>query len=227
MKHIFTVDDDKEIRLLIKKYLEKEDFKVTDFSDPMLVLSEIDRLSPDLIILDIMMPGIDGIELCKKIRKSYDIPIIFISARGEEIDRIIGLEVGADDYLPKPFSPRELLARIKNIFRRLDNNPTDGHHNRELLVVKNITLSVINRYVKVDDIDLNLTVKEFDILCLFMENPLMAFSRNHILEKVWGYEYDGEGRLVDDVIKRLRKKLATASSEMDIITVWGYGYKIE
>lgn len=227
MKHIFVVDDDREIRIFVKEYLEKEGYKITDFSNAELALGEIRRLSPDLIILDIMMPGIDGIELCKKIRKEYDIPIIFVSARGEEVDRIIGLEVGGDDYLSKPFSPRELLARIKNIFRRLDkvaakeNNPSNNYS------IKNTRLSIAKRLVQVKDEEVNLTVKEFEILTLLMSNPNKAFNREQLLEKVWGYDFAGEGRVVDDVIKRVRKKLLAALSEVEIITVWGFGYKIE
>lgn len=226
MKHIFTVDDDQEIRFLIKKYLEKEGFKVTDFSDPTLVYSEVKRLSPDLIILDIAMPGMDGIELCKKIRKEHEIPIIFVSARGEEIDRIIGLEVGGDDYLPKPFSPRELLARIKNIFRRMEKQETSVPQ-EELIEIKNTTLSISNRSLQVEGTPISMSVKEFDLIQLFMENHNRAFTRDQLLEKVWGYDSEGESRIVDDVIKRIRKKLSIAGSQLEIITVWGYGYKSE
>lgn len=227
VKHIFVVDDDKEIRLLIKKYLEKESFKVTDFSDATLVYSEIQRLSPDLIILDIMMPSIDGIELCKKIRKDYDLPIIFVSARGEEVDRIIGLEVGGDDYVAKPFSPRELLARIKNILRRLEKVSEHGEELEESVMIRNTTLSFSTRLVEINGTEISLTVKEFDILKLMMENQNKAFNRDQLLEKVWDYDFAGEGRVVDDVIKRIRKKLNDAGSEMEILTVWGFGYKIE
>lgn len=227
MKHIFVVDDDNGIRMMIKKYLEKEGYRVTDFSDATLVYLEINRLSPDLVILDIMMPSFDGIELCKKIRKDYDLPIIFVSARGEEIDRIIGLEVGGDDYLAKPFSPRELLARIKNIFRRLDKANVKNGQDNELVTIKNTMLSTSMRLLTVNGCEINLTVKEYDILKLMMENPNKAFSRDQLLEKIWGYEFSGEGRVVDDVIKRLRKKLSQAGSEIEVLTVWGFGYKVE
>ncbi|MBC7958849.1 MAG: response regulator transcription factor [Vallitaleaceae bacterium] len=229
MKHIFVVDDDREIRFLIKKYLEKEGFKITDFSDSTLVFSEIKRLSPDLIVMDVMMPGIDGIELCKKIRKEYELPIIFVSARGEEVDRIIGLEVGGDDYLSKPFSPRELLARIKNIFRRLEklDNRADVVDTESAVMIKNTSLSPVQRMVHVNGVDAGLTMKEFDILKLLMSNQNKAYNRDQLLEKVWGYDFAGEGRVVDDVIKRLRKKLSQAQSDVEILTVWGFGYKIE
>lgn len=226
MKHIFVVDDDKDIRILIKKYLEKEGFKVTAFINGKNVYNEINRLSPDLIVLDIMMPGIDGIELCKKIRKESDIPIIFVSARGEEIDRIIGLEIGGDDYLSKPFSPRELIVRIKNIFKRLDkSNNTNSFE--ESINIKNLSLYVQKRMIKIDEDIINLTVKEFETLKLLMENCNLPISREVLLEKVWGYDYIGETRVIDDVIKRLRKKLKSANSKLEICTVWGVGYKIE
>lgn len=226
MKHIFVVDDDKDIRILIKKYLEKEGFKVTAFINGENVYNEINRLSPDLIVLDIMMPGIDGIELCKKIRKESDIPIIFVSARGEEIDRIIGLEIGGDDYLSKPFSPRELIVRIKNIFKRLDkSNNTNSFE--ESINIKNLSLYVQKRMIKIDEDIINLTVKEFETLKLLMENCNLPINREVLLEKVWGYDYIGETRVIDDVIKRLRKKLKSANSKLEICTVWGVGYKIE
>jgi DNA-binding response OmpR family regulator len=227
MKHIFVVDDDKDIRILIKKYIEKEGYKVTIFSDGTHVYNEICRLSPDLIVLDIMMPGIDGIELCKKIRKDYDIPIIFVSARGEEVDRIIGLEIGGDDYLSKPFSPRELIARIKNIFKRLDRVNNQNVVEQKDIVIKNVCLSIQKRIIEVNHVIISLTVKEFETIKLLMENCNIPISREVLLEKVWGYDYIGETRVIDDVIKRLRKKLKSAKSELTINTVWGVGYKIE
>lgn len=226
MKHIFVVDDEKEIRILIKKYLEKEGYKVTAFSDGTNVDNEIIRLSPDLVVLDIMMPGIDGTELCKDIRKHSDIPIIFVSARGEEIDRIIGLEIGADDYLSKPFSPRELIVRIKNIFKRLDK----GNHNVNVnnnSKIKDITLFPHKRIVQVSDKNVKLTTKEFEMLKFLMENCDIPFSREQLLDKIWGYDYYGENRIVDDIIKRLRRKLKESNSKVEIATVWGFGYKIE
>lgn len=227
MKHIFVVDDDKDIRILIKKYLENEGYKVTDFPEGTYVYNEVTRLSPDLIVLDIMMPGIDGIELCKNIRKDYDLPIIFVSARGEEVDRIIGLEIGGDDYLSKPFSPRELIVRIKNIFRRLDKINNKDSLPEENIIIKNIRLSIQKRVIEVNDSVVNLTVKEFETLKLLMENYSLTISREKLLEKVWGYDYIGETRVIDDVIKRLRKKLNAMNSEIEIKTVWGVGYKIE
>lgn len=225
MKHIFVIDDELEIRSLIIKYLEKEGYKTTSFTSGKQVPSEVARLKPDLLVMDIMMPGMDGLEVCREIRKVSDVPIIFVSARGEEIDRIIGLEIGADDYLSKPFSPRELLVRIKNIFRRLDRNT----ETRQLasVMVADVELIADQRRVVVSGDTVNLTGKEFDLLKTLIENINVPLTREQLLEHVWGYDYFGEIRIVDDVVKRVRKKLKDAESTMEIKTVWGFGYKIE
>lgn len=224
MKHIFVVDDEHNIRDLIRKYLEKEGYQVTVFENSQNVISEINRLAPDLLVLDIMMPGIDGLELCKDIRKQSEIPIIFVSARDEELDRILGLELGADDYLSKPFSPRELVARIKNIFRRLEkSSPVKA----EILTAKDIKVECHRRYMEKNGTELALTTKEYDLLEFLIRNKNMPFTREQLLERVWGYDYIGEIRVIDDLIKRLRKKLAEAESVLEIKTVWGYGYRVD
>lgn len=226
MKHIFIVDDEKEIRILIKKYLEKEGYQVTLFSSGLQVYEEFLRLSPDLIVLDIMMPEVDGLELCKEIRKKSEIPIIFVSARGEEIDRVLGLEIGADDYLVKPFSPRELIVRIKNIFKRY-NASNESTMKEESVKLLDVEINPQGRTVKVGEVPMTLTTKEFELFLFLAQNKNIPFTREQLLEKIWGYEYDGENRIIDDVIKRLRKKLKDMSSNLTITTVWGYGYKIE
>lgn len=224
MKHIFVVDDERNIRDLIRKYLEKECYSVTVFEHAQNVVSEINRLKPDLLVLDIMMPGIDGLEICREVRKTSEIPIIFVSARDEELDRIIGLELGADDYLSKPFSPRELVVRIKNIFRRLDKST---HVNAEELNIKDIKVVCYRRYIEKDNKEIDFTTKEYDLLEFLIRNKNMPFTREQLLEKVWGYDYIGDIRVIDDLIKRLRKKLADAGSCLEIKTVWGYGYRID
>ena len=224
MKHIFVVDDERNIRDLIRKYLEKEGYQVTVFESAKNVVSEINRLKPDLLVLDIMMPGIDGLELCKEIRKHREIPIVFVSARDEELDRILGLELGADDYLSKPFSPRELVVRIKNILRRLEKS---SQIEAEKLIVKDIKVECHRRYVEKDGTELKLTTKEYDLLEFMLRNKNMPFTREQLLEKVWGYDYIGDIRVIDDLIKRLRKKLAEVEAVLEIKTVWGYGYRID
>jgi len=224
MKHIFVVDDERNIRDLIQKYLEKEGYQVTVFENAKNVVSEINRLKPDLLVLDIMMPGSDGLELCKEIRKHREIPIVFVSARDEELDRILGLELGADDYLSKPFSPRELVVRIKNILRRLEKS---SQIEAAELIAKDIKLECHRRYVEKDGIELKLTTKEYDLLEFMIRNKSMPFTREQLLEKVWGYDYIGDIRVIDDLVKRLRKKLAEVEAVLEIKTVWGYGYRID
>ncbi|MCT4612643.1 MAG: response regulator transcription factor [Clostridia bacterium] len=224
MKHIFVVDDEKNIRDLIEKYLVKEGYKVTTFFDGNTVAGEIPRLKPDLIVLDIMMPGIDGLELCKNIRKETDIPIIFVSAKDEEIDRILGLELGADDYLSKPFSPRELVVRIRNIFKRLDKvNSGDD----KVIDIKDLKLYQSRRYLEKDGEVINLTTKEYELMEYLMVNKNMPFTREKLIDEIWGYDFFGETRVIDDLVKRLRKKLKEHKSEVEISTVWGYGYRVD
>ena len=224
LKHIFVVDDEVNIRELIKKYLEKEGYKVTLFSNGERVFSELERLKPNLIVLDIMMPGIDGLDLCKKIRTKSDLPIIFVSARDEEFDRILGLELGADDYLSKPFSPRELVIRIKTILRRIR---TENNYNDEKIMVKDMNLYCDRRCVEIKENLLKLTTKEYDLFEMLIKNKNIPLTREQLLEKIWGYDYMGDSRVVDDLVKRIRKKLKELKSEIEIITVWGYGYRID
>lgn len=224
MKHIFVVDDERNIRDLIKKYLEREGFKATLFENGQNVLSELKRLQPDLIVLDIMMPGIDGFEICKEIRKTCDIPIIFVSARDEELDRILGLELGGDDYLSKPFSPRELVVRIKNIFKRLDKAMSTII---EEATIKDLKVYFTRRSIEKAGEELKLTTKEYELFEFLVKNKNMPFNREQLVEKIWGYDYIGDSRIIDDLIKRIRKKLTEIGSQVEIITVWGYGYKID
>ncbi len=223
MKHIFVIDDEQNIRDLIKKYLEKDEYMVTTFPDGLKVLNELQTHRPDLLVLDINMPGIDGIELCKEIRKISEVPIIFVTARDDEFDRIIGLEIGGDDYLSKPFSPRELMVRIKNIFKRMNKAETP----QEGLQIKDVDVSLQKREVAVGDTILKLTTKEYELFEFMARNAGLPFTREGLIEKVWGYDYLGDIRVIDDLVKRLRKKLKVAGSELNIETVWGYGYKIE
>ncbi|MDK2823893.1 MAG: two-component system, OmpR family, response regulator CssR [Clostridia bacterium] len=224
MKHVFVVDDERNIRDLIKKYLEKDGYKVTTFENGKNVLSEIDRLKPDLLVLDIMMSGIDGLELCKEIRMKSEIPIIFVSARDEEFDRILGLELGADDYLTKPFSPRELIVRVKNIFRRLEKVQTLTN---DQIKIKDLKVFPARRYVEKDEEELKLTTKEYELFEFLVRNKNMPFTREQLLERVWGYDFIGDDRVIDDLVKRIRKKLKEIDSVVEITTVWGYGYRLD
>ncbi len=223
MKRVFVVDDEKSIRDILKKYIEKEGYKVTVFDNGNTVLAEVGRLKPDLLVIDIMMPGVDGIELCKQIRKTSDVPIIFVTARGEELDRVLGLELGADDYLTKPFSPRELVARIKNIFKRLEKTlPASA-----AILLNDVELYKDRRVVLKDGQEIKLTTKEYELFEFMGGHRQLPFTREQLIQKIWGYDYIGDDRLIDDLVKRIRKKLAEHGSAVQITTVWGYGYRLD
>lgn len=222
MKHILVVDDEPRIRSLIEMYLIKEGYQVTALADGKSVLQEFRQLKPDLIVLDVNMPGIDGLEVCRELRKISDLPIIFVTARDEEIDRILGLELGGDDYLAKPFSPRELVARIKNIFKRMERPQQQA----ESTVIGNLSVDGVRRSISTPSGELKLTAKEYDLLEFLGRHPEIPFTREQLLDKVWGYDHLGDLRAVDDLVKRIRKKLKDADARTSIETVWGYGYKI-
>lgn len=221
MKHILVVDDEKNIRDLIEKYLVASNFKVTTYGDAKYLKEEVRRIHPDLIVLDIMMPNSNGLEVCKEIRKFSEVPIIFVSAKDEEFDRILGLELG-DDYLNKPFSPRELVVRVKNILKRLDR-----HIPADRVMIKDLELDKISRHIKINGDVIKMTQKEYEVIAYFCDHVNMPIKREQLIEDIWGYDFEGELRVVDDLVKRLRKKLSQAESRIKIETVWGYGYKIE
>jgi len=222
-KMIYIADDEENIRNLIKAYLIKEGYKVQAYNTGDKLLEAFNADRPDMVILDIMMPGSDGYEICREIRKKSRIPIIFISAKDEEIDRILGLELGSDDYISKPFSPREMVVRVKNIFKRIDEKEEE----KQVINCRDLVINVNERSVKINGVELDITNKEYELLYLLCVNKNQAFSREKIIEKIWGYDYVGEARPVDDLIKRLRKKLKTEKGSFKIKTIWGYGYKVE
>lgn len=222
-KKIYIVDDEKRIRDLIRAYLEKEGYTVRDFPDALSALSAFRQQPCDMLVIDIMMPGTDGLELCRELRKESDVPIIIVSARDEEIDRVLGLELGSDDYISKPFSPRELVIRIKNIFKRL--SPVTQKPVDEIISYFDVQINPSQRMVHINGSAVQFTGKEFSLLSALVSNPGRAYSREQLISKIWGYDYIGDMRPVDDLVKRLRKKLNTANSTMEIVTVWGFGYK--
>ena len=227
MKHIFVIDDDANIRQLMVRYLEKEGYKVTPFESADGVLEAFNTSMPDALVLDIMMPGtMDGLDLCKKIRVFSEVPIIFVSAKDEAVDRIIGLELGADDYLSKPFSPRELLVRLKIIFRRIDP-VVEASQEMAFYQVEDLKIDDSKRVCQVHDNELSLTNNEYMLLFYLVKNKNISFTRENLIQNIWGYDYVGESRMIDDLVKRLRKKLKNAGSATEITTVWGYGYRID
>jgi len=220
-RHILIVEDEKKIADLLCDYLKAAGFRTSTQNNGERVIAQIKKDPLDLILLDIMLPGKDGMALCREIRQFSNIPIIMITARVEEIDRLLGLELGADDYICKPFSPREVVARVKAIFRRLNAEPLT--HN---LVSGPISLDYKTHQVMIDKQLLNLTPNEFGLLKILMSQPNRVFSRSELINRVQGYDFEGYDRTIDTHIKNLRKKIAQKLPGQEIIsTVYGVGYK--
>lgn len=219
---IYVADDDTNLCHLLKSHLVKEGYRVEVFSNGQYLYEAFQREQCHLIITDIMMPVMDGYELCKAIRGISDVPIMMLSAKDEEIDKLLGLELGSDDYISKPFSLREITIKARNMIRRAFAIKSK----EEVLTCKNLSINIGTRTVWVNDEEIKVTTREYDFLCLLLNNKNRAFSRDEIIQKVWGYDYVGEARQVDHLIKRLRKKLLLAECEASIETVWGFGYKV-
>jgi two-component system response regulator CssR len=212
MKTIYLVEDEISLAHLIETYLKEAGYNTKTFNDGLEAKHAIDE-KPDLWILDIMLPGLDGYALIKEIKAAYpQIPVIFMSARNAELDRVIGLEMGSDDYLPKPFLPRELVLRVNRILK--DN------FTKELVTIPGVEFDREKRLLKNQETEISLTVKEFDLLQYFFEHINCAISRNDILDHVWGVDYFGSERVIDDTLRRIRKKIP----ELPIETVYGFGY---
>ena len=224
MANILVVEDEESVRELLRLYLEKEGFKVELASDGEEALDKMSRTSPDLVLLDLMLPKKDGWEVCREIRKTSYVPIIMLTARGEEFDKVLGLELGADDYIAKPFSPREVVARIKAVLRRANATSLSGGRIWETLGLK---IDYEAKKVEVEGREINLTPKEFELLWFLVNHPRRVYTREQLLEYVWGYDFVGDARTVDTHIKRLREKLTEGGISSSIKTVWGYGYKFE
>jgi len=224
-KLIYVVDDEQNIRELLKKYLDAQGFEVEAFDSGRSVLSAFREKECDMMVIDIMMPEMDGYTLCRELRKTSNIPIIMISAKDEEIDRVLGLELGSDDYISKPFQPRELVARIRSVFRRSVGTKEDKNNDKKLTAV-DITIYLDERKVLRGDTEIDLTSKEYGLLVYLVENKNKVFKREQLITEIWGYDFIGDTRAVDDLVKRIRKKTLDAGAKMEIKTVWGYGYKV-
>ena len=223
---IIVVDDDPSIRELMQVYLEEE-FIVIHAKNGLEAIEKVHVDKPALVLLDIMLPLLNGWEVCKQIRTFCQVPIIMVSAKGEEIDKILGLELGAEDYITKPFSPRELLARVKAQIRRSliggENNIPD-----DILEFTGLLINLKKYQIFLNGLEVELTAKEFDLLAFLTQNRGQVFTREQLLNKVWGFDYVGDTRAVDSSIKRLRKKLNDEEkNNIFIHTVWGIGYKFE
>ncbi len=220
---ILVVDDEQRIIDLAQMYLEQEGFRVDSATEGHSALKKILEHHPALVVLDLMLPGIDGWEICRRVRAESDVPIIMLTARNDDIDKIVGLELGADDYLTKPFNPRELVARVKAILRRSERKASPS--SKAVIQHGNLSIDPQRRVVMVDGKAVDLRMKEFDLLLTLAENPGVVFSRERLLDVVWGYDFAGETRTVDVHIAHLRHKLDGMTPNIE--TVWGVGYKLE
>ncbi|MGN7764394.1 response regulator transcription factor [Paenibacillus sp. 22594] len=231
---ILIADDESNIRDVCTRYLEREGYEVLTAVDGEEALQIWHENVPDLVILDVMMPKKSGFQVCEEIRNNHDVPVILLTARGEEGDRIIGLTMGADDYMIKPFSPRELVLRVKAILRRLRLSGTQPQilppvaAPKETIQFAGLLIHLPSRCVEVNNVRIDLTVKEFELLTLLSTHPEQVFSRSQLLNKVWDVDYYGDTTTVTVHIRRLREKIETNPSEPEYIkTVWGIGYKFE
>lgn len=221
-EQILIVEDEQKVADLLSDYLRREGFKVACEARGDKVLEQVHSLAPALILLDLMLPGVDGITLCREIRQFSNVPIIMVTARVEEVDRLIGLEIGADDYICKPFSPREVVARVKAVLRRA--RPRD---NPRRLVAGPLVLDENTRQVTVDGQPISLTPSEFGLLNVLMSSPERVFSRSKLLDKVQGYRFEGYDRTIDSHVKNLRKKITARLPGKEIIqTIYGIGYRL-
>ncbi|SHH66633.1 response regulator transcription factor [Sporanaerobacter acetigenes] len=220
---ILIVDDEKLFVKGLKYSLEQDGYIIDTAFDGYEALEKAKNKRYDLILLDLMLPGIDGLEVCQKLRQDSQVPIIMLTAKGEDINKILGLEYGADDYLTKPFNILELKARIKAILRRVNMKSTNITD--QVIQIDDFTINTLGRKLTVREKEVNLTAKEFDLLLLLASNPGKVFTREELLETIWGYEYFGDLRTVDVHIRRLREKIERDSSQAEyILTKWGVGY---
>jgi two-component system response regulator ResD len=228
---ILIVDDEERIRRLIKMYLERENYIIDEAENGESALEMALTDDYDCILLDLMMPGMDGIDVCKELRKEKSTPVIMLTAKGEETNRVQGFEVGTDDYIVKPFSPREVVLRVKALLRRSSTHTYMSTNTRakELIVYSHLTIDNDAHRVTADGIEVNLTPKEYELLYFLSKSPDKVFDREQLLKEVWHYEFFGDLRTVDTHVKRLREKLNKVSEQAAkmIVTVWGVGYKFE
>jgi two-component system alkaline phosphatase synthesis response regulator PhoP len=223
---ILVVDDEPAVCDLLAYNLRKAHYDVMIASDGQEALLQAHQTPPDLILLDLMIPEVDGLDVCRELRKSSDVPIIMITARGEEIDRVVGLELGADDYVTKPFSVRELMARIKAVLRRTQSEDKKEESSELLYGPAGLQMDIEAHSVLIGEANLDLTRLEFDLLYHLLANAGRVLTRERLLEQVWGYDFVGETRAVDSAVKRLRAKLRAVSDDADVIeAVRGVGYR--
>ena len=222
---ILIVDDDENICELLRLYLEKDGFETVVANDGAQAVKMATQCHPDLILLDIMLPGLDGWQVCREIRKTMDTPIIMLTAKSETFDKILGLELGADDYVSKPFDTKEVIARIKAVLRRTNDN--DKQNQIDEVRYDKLCINLTNYELVVNGVRIDTPPKELELIYHLASNPNRVYTRDQLLDEVWGFDYYGDSRTVDVHVKRLREKLENVSDEWSLKTVWGVGYKFE
>ncbi len=222
---ILIVDDDSNICELLRLYIEKEGYTVIIANDGAAAVKLFQEQQPDLMLLDIMLPKLDGWQVCREIRKTSDKPIIMLTAKGETFDKVLGLELGADDYIVKPFETKEVVARIKAVLRR--SGTAVSATSVQEVQYENLLINLTNYELKVNGVQIDTPPKEMELIYHLASNPNRVFTRDQLLDEVWGFDYYGDSRTVDVHIKRLREKLEGASKQWELRTVWGVGYKFE
>ena len=223
-KKILIVDDDTNICELLRLYIEKDGFDTAIANNGTQALKLFEQEKPDLIMLDIMLPELDGWQGCREIRKTPQVPIIMLTAKGEVFDKVLGLELGADDYVVKPFEAKEVVARIHAVLRRTNSNEAT---NVKEVVWDKLSINLTNYELKVDGVQIDTPPKEMELLYHLASNPNRVFTRDQLLDEVWGFDYYGDSRTVDVHVKRLREKIDGVSPQWELKTVWGVGYKFE
>ena len=224
MPTILIADDNKQISSILEEYAKKEGYTTKTAADGLEAIELFKKTAPDIVLLDVMMPKMDGFEVCREIRKTSNTPVIMITARGEDFEKIMGLDIGADDYMVKPFSPGEVMARVRAILRRM----TATTQTAQVFIYDNLTVNLDDYTVLVDELSVSLTKKEIELLWTLATNKNKVFSRENLLNSLWGYDYFGDSRTVDSHIKRLRAKLDEFKHDnWEIKTIWGVGYKFE
>ncbi len=222
---ILVVDDDSNICELLRLYLEKEGYTVKIVNDGVSAVNAFKQENPDLMILDIMLPKLDGWQVCREVRKFSDKPIIMLTAKGETFDKVLGLELGADDYMTKPFDTKEMVARIKAVLRR--TGTAAAAESVKEVNYENLSVNLTNYEMKVRGVQVDTPPKELELIYHLASNPNRVFTRDQLLDEVWGFDYYGDSRTVDVHVKRLREKLEGVSEKWELKTVWGVGYKFE
>lgn len=224
---ILVVDDDKNICELLKLYLENDGYTVYVANDGQAAVNTFQLKSPELVLLDIMLPKMDGWQVCREIRKSSSVPIIMLTAKGETFDKVLGLELGADDYVTKPFDTKEVMARVKAVLRRTNGSPAEESNTKKVVTYDNLEINIVNYELKVKGEAIDTPPKELELIYHFASNPNRVYTRDQLLDEVWGFDYYGDSRTVDVHVKRLREKLEGVSDKWSLKTVWGVGYKFE